>query len=351
MTDALVPALAALAEPMGIDALHGPDLLPWLAGAIALGLLLALRRRPTAVAWPGLFEVSSASAWRREPVRWLAFALRAGALAALALVLLGPVALRERPPEPGLGLDIVLVLDTSASMRALDTRFGGETRTRLALAREVVARFAGERVAAGDRVGLVVFGERAFTQCPLTSDGGLLASALARVEVGLAGESTALGDALALGVKRAAAAGDDPAGRVVVLLTDGRSNAGAVPVAIATELARGEDVRVHTVGIGTGGEEVPMAAPGARGLRFERHDPDLATLRVIASESGGRAFEARRAADLAAVYGEIDSLERVARPLPGRVHETPRPEPALAAAGALLLGEILLARLLLRRLP
>ena len=218
---------------------------------------------------------------------------------------------------------------------------------------EVVTRFASKRVAEGDRVGLVVFGKTAFTQCPLTSDGRLLNAALRRVSVAMAGEATALGDALALAVKRAAGGGSDT-GSVVVLLTDGRSNAGGVPLEIATQLASGGDIRVHAVGIGTGGELVAMGArrnQGKGGLRFERHDPDLAALREVARATGGRFFAATRGADLAAVYAEIDSLERAARPLPPRVRETPRAEPLLAAAGALLWIEIALARVWRRRLP
>ena len=93
------------------------------------------------------------------------------ALLALAVVLAGPVGVHRAPPEPGHGLDLVLVIDASGSMRALDADVAGERRSRLALAREVVARFARQRAAEGDRVALVVFGETAFTLCPLTSDG------------------------------------------------------------------------------------------------------------------------------------------------------------------------------------
>jgi Ca-activated chloride channel family protein len=137
-----------------------------------------------------------------------------------------------------------------------------------------------------------------------------------------------------------------------VLLTDGRSNAGSMPVELAIELARAEGIRVHTVGIGSAGESVPMAQPGAgRGLRFERHDVDPETLARVAARTGGRAFAARRSADLEAVYAEIDALERAPRRRPGRVRRAPRPEPLLAAAGGLLALEIALARVLRRRIP
>jgi Ca-activated chloride channel family protein len=308
--------------------------------------------------------------------------LRACALACLVLLLAEPTANHESPPEPGLGLDLMLVVDTSASMRALDTSSVGPAgalspaaavgrgdeqsaaaigelehiataQTRLDLAKRVVSRFASARVAEGDRVGLVVFGSTAFTNCPLTSDGRLLAAALERVEVGVAGEATALGDALALAVKRIPER-RSVAGRVIVLLTDGRSNAGSIPVEMAAMLARGEQIRVHTVGIGTGGEEVPMAASSGRrerALRFERHDTDPETLQRIARATGGRYFEATRSNDLEAVYREVDNLERVERPLPPRIRRELHAEPLLAAAGGFVLLEIILAGILRRRIP
>jgi Ca-activated chloride channel family protein len=342
-----VPLLAWL----GIDAFELPERLPWLVLLVAAGAALAFRQRRPCLPWPALPEARDAGARPLELVPPVAAALRALSLACLAAVLLGPLSLHEAPPEPGLGLDLVLVVDTSGSMRSLDAELGDRARTRLELAKEVVTRFATHRIAEGDRVGLVVFGQTAFTQCPLTSDGALLAAALARVRVGMAGEATALGDALALATKRVRAA-PGGAGKVVVLLTDGRSNAGAVPVDVAAELAAGSRVRVHTVGIGSGGE-VPVAVSGAagRGLRFERHDPDPETLEHVAKLAGGRFFAARRAEDLRAVYAEIDAIERAPRPLPARRHQTRAAEPLLAGAGALLLLEIGLARVARRRVP
>lgn len=335
-----------------------------LAVAAALVALALRRRGPRALAWPALAEARAAGARRGDPALWLGAALRAAAVLALALAVAGPARRGELPPETRPGLDLVLVVDASASMRALDAEVGGAWRQRIELAREVVARFARARAGAGDRVALVAFGDTAFTLCPLTGDGALLAAALARVEAGMAGNATALGDALALAVKRAAGGSragthvpvTGPAaapreGRLVVLLTDGRSNAGAVPVDVAAALARAGATRVHAVGIGTRGE-VAMAGPtGARELRLARHDLDAETLRAVAGTTGGRYFEARSAADLAAVYAEIDSLERPGRELPARPSGEPRPEPFLAAACLALALELGVARGLLRRTP
>jgi Ca-activated chloride channel family protein len=279
---------------------------------------------------------------------------------ALAVVVAGPMAAGRSTRPLREGLDLVLVLDTSTSMRALDARVGGEWRARLELARQVVKRFSLHRVAEGDRVGLVVFGEAAFTLCPLTGDGRLLAAALERVETGMAGEATALGDALALAVKRsvagaADAAGTGPvAGRLVVLLTDGRSNAGSIPVEVAAALAASHGTRVHTVGVGSRAEVAMARRAGeaGRGLHFERHDLDVETLERIARATGGRFFEARAPEDLEAVYQEIDALERIPRDERTQtVEEEPIPEPFLALAGALLLVELTTTRILRRRIP
>jgi len=352
---ALAAALAVFEHPL------------WLLVVLALAatwLVIAARRPPPAIAWPAWPEALAAGARRRDLGRTLAIASRAGALSLIGVALAGPVSEHRAPPLPGEGLDLVLVLDTSDSMRALDAEVDGQWHTRFDLARQVVARFAERRIAEGDRVGLVVFGETAFTQCPLTSDGRLLSAALARVAPGMAGGATALGDALVLAVKRVSRGDAAPAaapsgaatplaGRLVVLLTDGRSNAGAVPPDVATGVALGRGVRVHTVGIGGTGQVAMEPADGAvgRGLHFERHDLDADTLRAVAASTGGRYFAAHSSADLAAVYAEIDSLERVARSTPPRQSRTPHPEPFLAAAALLVALEIATARGLARRIP
>jgi Ca-activated chloride channel family protein len=345
----------------GIDAFEAPGI--GLALVALAALVLAMRRRPAALAWPALAEARAAGARPVDLVRIAALGLRAVALVAAGLVLARPVARVDAAPREVPGLDLVLALDASASMRALDVSRNGETRTRFELAGEVVARFAQERAAEGDRVALVLFGERAFTQVPLTRDGALLAAALRRVEPGIAGEATALGDALVLATRRAlgatlvtepsdaAATGGRArgAGRLVVLLTDGRSNAGAVPVDIAAEVAADAGVRVHTVGIGGTGE-VPVLK-GPRGVRFERHDLDEAALRRIADATGGRAFLARRSSDLESVYAEIAGLERIARPATPPPASRAYATPLLALAAGGVLAELLLARALGRRLP
>jgi Ca-activated chloride channel family protein len=331
-----------------------------------LGVWQWLGRGRGAIEHPAWRELREAGARPDWPGRIGRGGLRLAVLVALAWAIAEPVALRQSAPEIGRGLDILLALDTSGSMNALDAQTAAVksapsaadpelaanagTRTRLDLAIEAVRRFARTRVAEGDRVGLVVFGDHAFTQCPLTSDGRVLDAALAEVRAEMAGRRTALGDGLALAVKRLDAAermGD--AGRVAVLLTDGRSTAGEIPVGIATDLARVHGVRVHTVGIGSDHAQVAVATGPAGRVRLERHAPDFEVLARVAAETGGRFHRARRSPDLAAVYEEIDALERVERPEPRPPRVQPRAEPALALAFVLLAIDVGLGRL--RRSP
>lgn len=350
---------AAIAALLGIDAFERPALLVAALLAALVATVMAARRKAPALAWSAWPEVVAAGARHRDLGRVAALASHALALLLLGVALAGPIREHRAPPPPGEGFDLVLVLDTSESMQALDAEVAGSWHTRLDLARAVVARFAERRIAEGDRVGLVVFGETAFTQCPLSGDGRLLAAAVARVTPGMAGSATALGDALALAVKRAqpqpaeATSTGPVAGRLVVLLTDGRSNAGAIPPDVAAGLARARGVRVHTVGIGSAGE-VAMdqgEAAGGRGLRFERHDLDGETLGAIAAATGGRFFAAQSSADLDAVYEAIDAQERVPRRSPPRQSRSAHPEPFLAGAMLLVALEVATTRGVARRIP
>lgn len=356
-------ALSALREVLSLDSLVFEQPF-WilLAAFVALLALAAGWRRPAAAfAWPALLEARAAGARSFDAARVGQAILRGLTVVCLGAAIAGPLRPGSITADTRRGLDLLLVIDASGSMRALDAEVDGERRRRFDLAREAVSRFAVHRAAEGDRVGLVVFGDSAFTLCPLTRDGDLLAAALDRLDAGIAGEATALGDALALAVKRvrrsqpgaggATATPEPHAGRVVVLLTDGRANAGSVPVDVAGALARATGTRVHTVGIGGSGE-VPMAGrSGGRSLQLERHDLDEETLRSLAAASGGRYFAAQTSASLARVYDDIDGLERVERSAPPRSSATPIPEPFLAVAGLLLALEIGWARIFFRRLP
>jgi Ca-activated chloride channel family protein len=205
------------------------------------------------------------------------------------------------------GIDIMLCLDTSGSMRALDFEREGRRTDRLDIVKEVVREFIQKRK--NDRIGMVVFGEQAFTQCPLTMDYGVLLSFLDRIEVGMAGDSTAVGSALATGVKRLR---DVPGkSRVIILVTDGRNNAGRITPETAAEIAGTYKVKVYTIGVGVEGES-PFQMETLFGKRYvyQKVDLDEETLRHIADETGGLYFRATDTASLEKIYEQIDEMER-----------------------------------------
>lgn len=232
---------------------------------------------------------------------WLAWAL-------LCLAAARPQQLGPAIAPPQMGRDLMLAVDLSGSMSEEDMELGGDVVDRLTAAKAVLADFLDRR--AGDRIGLLVFGDRAYALTPLTLDRDSVRDQLADSVVGLAGRATAIGDAIGLAVKRLRA---QPAGqRVVILLTDGVNTAGALTPAKAAELAESENVRVHTIafggegGLSIFGFRLPMQGGG--------EEIDEAGLQRIAQQTGGRFFRARDTESLAGIYAEIDRLEPVQRP-------------------------------------
>ncbi len=307
-----------------------------LLGPHRLGVAGGVRRRRTA----------------RLPDPWwiLSSALRWGALTLFGVALAGPVGLVRETPMGGEGVDLVIALDASGSMNALDATLKGRRVTRLDLAKRVVAEFVRSRQ--GDRIGLVVFGESAFTQCPLTVDRRLVLDSIERVQVGLAGDATALGEAIGLAVRRLQSASEaQDTRRVLLLLTDGRHNAGPLAPETAAEIARLSRIRIHAVGIGTTGS-VPFARSGpGEPLRFEQVDLDEETLHALARITGGRFFHARRPEDLGAIATAIDRLEARPQPVEAHYRRVSLVPNALLAAFVLLLLESVATHGLLRRLP
>ncbi len=205
------------------------------------------------------------------------------------------------------GIDIMLCLDTSGSMRALDFELNGQRSDRLAVVKQVVNSFIEKRL--NDRIGMVVFGEEAFTQCPLTMDYGVLLSFLRRIEIGMAGDSTAVGSALATSVKRLK---DVPGkSKVVILLTDGRNNAGKVSPVTAAEIAKTYDVKVYTIGVGVEGKS-PFLVDTlfGRDYVYQQVDLDENTLRQIAKTTRGQYFRATDTVSLERIYEQIDKMEK-----------------------------------------
>jgi Ca-activated chloride channel family protein len=224
----------------------------------------------------------------------------------LCLAAARPQWVGEAQALPMSGRDLMLAVDVSGSMAAEDMEIGGRRVDRLTAVKVVLDDFLQRRV--GDRVGLLLFGQFAYQMTPLTFDRNSVRYQLETSAIGLAGRETAIGDAIGLAVKRLRERPSDQ--RVLILLTDGVNTAGQLPPMKAAELAQAENVRVHTIAMGSETGQmrvfgVPVATPGA--------EIDEKTLTEIADLTGGRFFRARDTAELAGIYGELDRIEPAAQ--------------------------------------
>jgi len=239
----------------------------------------------------------------------------------------------------------VLALDISPSMAAEDFR----PLNRLYVAKETAHDFIQERP--HDRIGLVAFAATAFTQCPLTLDHDALSDLLSGLDFGLAEDGTAIGMGLATAVSGLRTSRTPS--KVVVLMTDGQNNRGAIDPITGADLARAYGIKVYAVLVGRGGVvPVPVNDP-EHGKRIEmvRMDVDEGVLRAIAQKTGGRFFRAQEAEALSQIYSEIDRLERA--PIRSIVYREYRDlGPQLLALAAALFGlHMLFSSTLAFRLP
>lgn len=240
----------------------------------------------------------------------------------------GPVEL------PVSGRDLVLAVDLSQSMQERDFQIRGQWVDRLTATKWVAKDFIARRE--GDRIGLILFGEQAYLQTPLTFDRTTVLTLLTESQIGLAGRATAIGDAIGLAVKRLR--GAEQTNRVLIIMTDGANTAGEVEPLQAAELAAREGLTVYTIGIGAD----EMIVRGLLGTRRVNPSAELdeKTLRAIAARTGGRYFRARDTAELDGIYRLLDELEPVESDA-----ETFRPVAALfqwPLAGALALISLLM---------
>ncbi|NII71969.1 Ca-activated chloride channel family protein [Dyella sp. SG562] len=209
------------------------------------------------------------------------------------------------PPQAQLrsGRAMMLAVDLSGSMRLEDMKLAGQAVSRFGAVEAIATDFIARR--SGDEMGLILFGTRAFLVTPITYDLGAVSAQLQGSTVGLAGTETAIGDAVAVAVKRLSALPEQA--RVLVLLTDGVNNAGSIAPLDAARAAKAAGVRVYTIGIGA----TEMRVPDFFGSRVVNPSADLdeGMLRTMASQTGGRYFRATDTSELAAAYHTIDTLE------------------------------------------
>jgi Ca-activated chloride channel family protein len=274
--------------------------LPWLARR---WLAAAPRAGLVALRVPWFAQVAgTGQGWIKRT--WLA--VIAGLVWTLLLLAAArPQWVGEIETLPVTGRDLLLAVDISGSMDTQDMVLDGQAVNRLAVVKRVAGEFIQRRK--GDRVGLVLFGSRAYLQTPLTFDTETTAILLDEAEIGLAGRETAIGDAIGLAVKRLR---DDAASeRVLILLTDGANTSGEVEPLQATEFAAREGLRIYTVGVGAD----EMMVQDFFGTRLVNPSADLDedALKAIAERTGGAYFRARDAEALARIYDQLDELEPV----------------------------------------
>lgn len=247
------------------------------------------------------------------------------------------------------GIDIILVVDVSTSMLAEDFTLNGERQNRLDVVKTVVKEFIENRT--NDRIGLVIFGGRAYTQCPLTLDHGWLLNQLKSVHIGSVEDGTAIGSGITTGLNRIR---DSSAkSRIMVLLTDGVNNTGDVSPQTAAQLAKALDVKIYTIGAGTKGD-APYPTKDIFGrsvYSMQRIEVDDEGLTEVAVLTGGKYFRATDTDSLKQTYKDIDRLEKTELEQPKYMTYKEWYPWAVVPALLLLLLEVILGQTWLRVLP
>lgn len=322
----------------------------WLLVFLPSLALLRGRRGPVAAIRYSSADIARevASKTRSRAGRWrMPFTLLA-----LSLIIVGlarPQFGRSTATVEASGVDMILAMDCSGSMEALDFKLDGERANRLDVVKSVVSKFIDARP--NDRIGLVGFAGAPYLVSPLTLDHDWLQQNLDRVKVGSVEDGTAIGSALAASVNRLR---EQPGkSKIVVLLTDGQNNAGKVLPTTAAQAAKALGVKVYTIGAGVRGEApIPVTdAFGNKRLAMARVDVDEDTLQNIAAETGGKFFRATDTQSLKNIYAEIDRLETTTHQLKKFAHQTELFAWAIVPALALFGAGIGFGHTRFRRLP
>jgi len=276
-------------------------------------------------------------------MRHLPFAIRLVATGLLIVAMARPQSSNQEQRAEGEGIDIMLCLDVSGSMLAEDF-----LPNRLEAAKEVAAKFVQGRPT--DRIGLVIFAGEPFTQCPLTSDKGVLLSQIYNIRSGMLQDGTAIGSGLATSVERLKQS--DSKSKVVILLTDGENNGGIIPPTTAKEIAKAFGIKVYTIGVGTEGYALmPQQTVTGVVRSREKVNIDERLLTEIATETGGRYFRAKDNEGLTAIYAGIDQLEKSKIELTSYTRYAEEFYPLALAALLLLVLEALLRYRVFRKFP
>ena len=277
--------------------------------------------------------------------RHVLFVLRLLCLSLLILAIARPQSRSSWKDTKTEGIDIVVSLDVSLSMLAKDFK-----PNRIEVAKEVLSDFIDARP--NDKIGLVIFGGEAFTQCPLTTDHKIIKNMFADIKAGMLDQGTAIGLGLADGVARVK---DSKAkSKVVILISDGKSNTGEIAPLTAAEIAKTFGVRVYCIGVGTKGKALQPVALYPNGeMEYDYVDVDIddKTMTQISNMTGGKYFRATNKEALESTYKEIDKLEKTIISEQSFTNKAEHFLPLALAAAVCLLLEFLLKRFVFKAIP
>ena len=284
----------------------------WLLTLMPIVLLWRGRRGPVAAVEysdVGLAR-AVARASRSRIAGWL-WLLPVVAAMLMIIALARPQRAHSRTEVTANGIDIVLCLDVSGSMQAMDFQIEGQRMNRIAIVKTVVSNFIEQRP--NDRIGLIAFAGAPYLVSPLTLDHDWLQQNLERVDVGGADDGTAIGSAIAASVNRLRTTAAKS--KVVILLTDGMNNTGKISPISAAEAAKALGVRVYTIGVGVRGKApIPVRDDaGNMHVVMAKVDVDEKTLQTVADDTGGKFYRATDTGSLEQVYEQINRLERTAQ--------------------------------------
>ena len=323
-----------------------PELL-WLLLLLPALLIIYIvwrRRQHASLRVPSLLFLRNMRGGLRVYLRHSLFALRLLALGLIIVALARPQGSSSWSEDRVEGIDIMLTMDISTSMLAMDFQ-----PNRVEAAKEVAMRFIANRP--NDNIGLVVFAGESFTACPLTQDHATLINRLREMTPGMIEDQTAIGSGLATAISRLK--DSKTKSKVIILLTDGANNTGNISPKMAADLAKTFGISIYTIGVGSGAGEAPYPIQTALGVVVRNMPVDLdePTMRQIADVSGGAYFRATDNESLLAIYKKIDQLEKTK--LSTRNYHTTYEEffVFVLAAALLLLLEFVLRSTVLRTNP
>ncbi len=236
--------------------------------------------------------------------RFFPYALRLLAMSLMIIALARPQSISGGKDVQTEGIDIMMSLDVSLSMLAKDFK-----PNRIEVAKDVIQKFIDQRP--NDRIGIVIFGGEAFTQCPLTTDHKILKTLVAQVKAGSLGQGTAIGLGLANAVARLKDV--DSKSKVIILVSDGVNNTGEIDPITAGELAKSYNIKVYSIGVGSRGKALQPVAMYPNGeLQYDYADVEIdeALMKKISDETGGKYFRATDKKSLEQIYQEIDKMEK-----------------------------------------